>query len=45
MINLDVNKIDNHPFGNGDTSKKILKEIKVFSKNFKNTPKKFYDLV
>ena len=33
-----------HPFGNGKTSKNILKYIKFFLKNYEFKPKEFYDL-
>ena len=43
MANLNINNLDKHPFGNGQTSKKIVREIKKFLKNDYES-KKFYDL-
>jgi UDP-N-acetylglucosamine 2-epimerase (non-hydrolysing)/GDP/UDP-N,N'-diacetylbacillosamine 2-epimerase (hydrolysing) len=43
MMNLDMNSLEKHPFGNGKTSIKILQEIKKFIKAGK-VHKEFYDL-
>ena len=43
ITNMNINILDKHPFGNGQTSKNILIEIKKFLKK-DHGPKKFYDL-
>ena len=37
-------KVNDHPFGNGNTSSKIIKELKKFVKNYDGNIKKFNDI-
>tara|TARA_B100000902_G_scaffold395943_1_gene455650 strand:+ start:211 stop:1374 length:1164 start_codon:yes stop_codon:yes gene_type:complete len=43
-LNYNRNKKNTHPFGDGKTSKNILKNIKLFLKKGNRIPKEFYDL-
>jgi GDP/UDP-N,N'-diacetylbacillosamine 2-epimerase (hydrolysing) len=43
-LSLRVNKKNHHEFGDGNTSQKILKRIKIFLKKQDKNTKKFYDI-